>query len=477
MKRVLRYFQDLPISRKIRQAIFWTNVAALVLCSAGIIVYELTVTRRLAQQYLDTLAQIVAANASNALATGDASAAEQILFILYDQPQIVSARIFDSDGKPFATYLRPGVREETVPDTAGAPGLSTGSRRIRDFRSIEVDNRTIGTIYLESDMRRVFQRIRNYLSILAGIIVLLMPVVLAIASFLQKIISDPIRELDDIAHQIAVNKKYSVRARVKSEDEIGRLTHTFNQMLGSIEERDRKLVEQADELRRSNKELEQFAYVSSHDLQEPLRKITTYSQLVETKHKGRLDAETDRFLDNIVTSTSRMRLLISNLLTYSRVTRQDLTFQKIDLNQVIKEVLSDMEAAIAEKKADISVEKLPVVRGNAVQMRQLFQNLIGNALKFSAEKPPVVRVSCRPFGDHHVFSVRDNGIGIDVRYAERVFQVFQRLHPRDVYPGTGIGLAICKKIVEQNDGRIWVESEPGNGSTFYFTWPMSLQFV
>jgi light-regulated signal transduction histidine kinase (bacteriophytochrome) len=300
---------------------------------------------------------------------------------------------------------------------------------------------------------------------------LLVPLVFFISDQLRRIIATPIERLATVAHTVATKKDYSVRADAHGPDEIGRLTATFNEMLGTIEERNRALVQQAEDLARSNQELEQFAYVSSHDLQEPLRKITTYAQLLEEKYRDNLEPETKKFIENIGVSVARMRNLINALLTYSRLDKSDQKSEPIDLNQIVREVMSDMESVIAEKKVTIVRDPLPTVQWNAFHAQQIFQNLLGNAVKFQGAEPPLVLISCVTQEQEWLLSVRDNGIGIDKQYSDQIFKVFQRLHPRHVYPGTGIGLAICKKIVEQRKGRIWVESETGKGSTFYFTLP------
>jgi light-regulated signal transduction histidine kinase (bacteriophytochrome) len=298
------------------------------------------------------------------------------------------------------------------------------------------------------------------------------PFVYLLSERLRQIIVTPLEDLSRLAHEVAAEKSYSFRAKVVGNDEVGRLSATFNEMLDTIEERDQTLMKQADALWRSNKELEQFAYISSHDLQEPLRKITTYSQMIEDKFKDDADPETKKFVENISASVARMRNLISALLAYSRLDREERKLEKVDLAQILKDVLNDLEAAISEKKASVVFDALPVVNWNPVQAHQLFQNLIGNALKFISTESPAVYISCSPRDADWLFGVRDNGIGIDKKYVEQIFKVFQRLHPRHVYPGTGIGLAICKKIVEQRGGKIWVESEPGKGSVFYFTLPL-----
>ncbi len=223
------------------------------------------------------------------------------------------------------------------------------------------------------------------------------------------------------------------------------------------------------ELRRSNRELEQFAYVASHDLQEPLRMIGSYVQLLARRYRGRLDAEADEFIDFAVEGAVRMQKLINDLLAFSRVGRQSEAFAPVDCNQILATVTQDLQESIAEVGATIHVEPLPRVQGDASQLTQVFQNLLANALKFHGPNPPQILISAKKQGGDWVFAVRDNGIGIDPQYFDKVFIIFQRLHGKRDYPGTGIGLALTKKIIEHHSGRIWIESIPGQGTTFFFT--------
>jgi PAS domain S-box-containing protein len=223
------------------------------------------------------------------------------------------------------------------------------------------------------------------------------------------------------------------------------------------------------ELERSNKELEQFAYVASHDLQEPLRMIASYVQLLARRYEGQLDADADDFIAYAVGGASRMQKMINDLLTYSRVGTRGKPFQTTDCQAVLDQVLANLKVAVEESSAVVTYDPLPMVIADESQMAQLFQNLIDNAIKFHDEASPRVHISAKQKEKDWVFSVRDNGIGIDPQYYQRIFMLFQSLHNREEYSGTGMGLAICKRIVERHGGRIWVESELGKGSTFYFT--------
>jgi light-regulated signal transduction histidine kinase (bacteriophytochrome) len=240
---------------------------------------------------------------------------------------------------------------------------------------------------------------------------------------------------------------------------------------------ERKQAEEAlqrtmQDLKRSNAELEQFAYVASHDLQEPLRMVASFTQLLARRYQGRLDADADEFIGYAVDGANRMQRLISDLLAYSRVGTRGQPFEPVDGEAVFDQVMAGLQLAIEEQGASVTHDPLPTVVADGSQLAQLIHNLVSNAIKCHGEEPPRVHVSAALEGKEWVFSVRDNGIGIDPHYFDRIFVIFQRLHGRQEYPGTGMGLAICKRIAQRHGGRIWVESQPGQGSTFYFTIPM-----
>ena len=240
-------------------------------------------------------------------------------------------------------------------------------------------------------------------------------------------------------------------------------------LISLIDITERKIME--DALVKSNQELEQFAYISSHDLQEPLRKIKSYAELLEFKYKENLDEKATKYLNIITSGTERMQKLIDDLLSYSRVTTKANDFEPVSLNEIVNETKEILEFQIKEHNAIINFNKLPIVKGDPRQLVQVMQNLISNAIKFKGESSPVINISAKEKNNFWLIKVEDNGIGFDSIYAERIFIIFQRLHARNEYAGTGIGLSICKKIVERHGGKIWAKSEPGKGAVFYIKLP------
>jgi light-regulated signal transduction histidine kinase (bacteriophytochrome) len=232
-----------------------------------------------------------------------------------------------------------------------------------------------------------------------------------------------------------------------------------------------ELEKSIGELARSNSDLQQFAYVASHDLQEPLRMVASYTQLLAKRYKGKLDEDADEFIAYAVNGANRMQALIQDLLAFSRVDTKGQVFEPTPVETLLGYALANLKGVIEESGAVVTHDPLPTVMGDDRQLLHLLQNLLSNAIKFKATEPPRVHLSAERRGREWVFSVRDNGIGIDPQYADRIFVIFQRLHTNAEYPGTGIGLSICKKIVERHGGRIWMESQLGQGATFYFTLP------
>lgn len=308
---------------------------------------------------------------------------------------------------------------------------------------------------------------------------------------ISRSITSPLSSITNVASSISAGDlDASALAGITSRrDEIGILASAFTLMTGRLKEtleglrrsqeeleervlaRTRELNESNEQLARSNNELQQFAYVASHDLQEPLRMVISYMQLLEKRYMDKLDADAREFIGFAVDGAMRMRVLIDDLLAYSRIATRGQTFQPTDSEKALKAAIGNLQIAIQDSGAQITHDPLPTVMADATQLAQLFQNLISNAIKFRRAEAPEVHIHAEPKGNFWCFSVQDNGVGIEPQYFDRIFVVFQRLQSRSAAPGTGIGLAICKKIVERHGGTIWVESELGKGTTFYFTIP------
>jgi signal transduction histidine kinase len=502
----MRSFHDLSIREKLIWMTVLSSGLALLLACAAFLAHERITFRSAMVQRLSILAEVLGYNATSAILFNDAESATSTLAALRANPHVRSAGVYDREGRLFASYRRAG--EEATSRQPEPPAEPANAERYDEGRlflqrQIASDGKPIGRIFLESDLGELNERVRRYAGIASLVFLASSLVALVTSSRLQGAISGPILHLAQVAKSVSAEKNYSVRAVSSSEDELGLLVRSFNEMLAQIQERDvaleraraeleqrveertrdlqqeigeRRQAEQAlerqtEELARSNADLEQFAYVASHDLQEPLRMVGSYTQLLARRYQGKIDADADEFIHFAVDGVTRMQRLINDLLAYSRVGTHGNAFEPMDCEGILEKVLANLQTTIDGSAASVTHGALPTIVADASQMLQLFQNLIGNAIKFHSEGSPHVHVAAEPRGGDWLFSVSDNGIGIEPKYRDRIFVIFQRLHSRSEYPGTGIGLAICKKIVERHSGRIWVESEAGKGSTFHFTIP------
>jgi signal transduction histidine kinase len=345
----------------------------------------------------------------------------------------------------------------------------TGRHRIdnirRSFRSLFLQERAVAR-----NRERAAER-RSERAIAAGFGGLGLLVILAIgaALYFRRAIVKPVLVVADASRKLAAGDM-SARAPIVRDDELGDLAGAFNSMADSLEASQEELAERSRELERSNRELEQFASVTSHDLQAPLATISMYAQLLDQRHSQELNGGR-QLVDGITAATVKARALIRDLLEYSRAGRGEILHVPVETAEVVQEALEMLAGPIQQAHADVTVAELPAILGDARKLRQVFLNLISNAIKF-AEDIPVVRVSAEVQGATAIFAIADNGIGMDPAKADRIFQPFQRLHGEEAYPGSGIGLAVCERIVEQHGGRIWVQSAPGEGSTFRFTLPV-----
>jgi signal transduction histidine kinase len=366
----------------------------------------------------------------------------------------------------------------------GMPLLGLARDDIVTARSVIVGGRgKVRIDAIRSDFARLFEQERavaaarehraegrSSLAIGAGIggFGLLLILALGFALFLRRFVVRPVKEVAGASGQLA-HGDLSVRVPAHTDDELGDLARAFNQMADSLETGRAELEDRTRELERSNEELARFGSVVSHDLQAPLATVSMYAQLLERRHADLL-GDDRRIVDGICAATAHARELIRDLLEYSKAGRGELRSEAVDTNALVSEVLELLAAPIEEKAALVTCDDLPVLRADPGTLRQVFQNLIGNAIKFSDDRPEV-RVSAGFDDGFWCFSVTDNGIGMDPNEASEIFEPFHRLHGDGHYPGTGIGLAVCERIVEHHGGRIWAESAPGRGSTFKFTLP------
>ena len=299
--------------------------------------------------------------------------------------------------------------------------------------------------------------------------------------FAERLLADALRSAEDaLAQQIGTGIELTGRRKNGSHFPIEIMLSPLESAEGILvtaairditkrKKAEAHLLQKVEELNRSNEELEQFAYIASHDLQEPLRMVASYTQLLSKRYKGRLDSDADEFISFAVDGASRMQRLINDLLAYSRVGTKAMDLLDTSSEEALQQALINLRGAVAESGAIVTQDPLPTVLADEMQLIHLFQNLLGNAIKYQNPGIPRVHVSaCRNGENKWIFSIKDNGLGIDPQYFEKIFGMFQRLHKREEFAGTGVGLAICKKIVERHGGNISVESQPGHGSTFRF---------
>ena len=477
--------RDYSITKKLTWMNMLVSGAALLLACAAFVVYELTTFRAAMLRNLSTQAQIVGANSVSALLFHDPQAAENTLSALRAAPAILFGGVYAKDGRPLAMYWRdrggPALPLPAIPAGQMETHWFTDQELIL-VRSILFQDKLTGMVYIRSDLREMTNRLTRYASIVAGVFLVSLFAALLVSSIFRRIAAQPIVRLAEIARIVSREKKYSVRAPATgNRDEIAVLIDAFNEMLAQIQARDgaletarveleERVQQRTAELEAMNKELEAFTYSVAHDLRAPLRHIQGFSDALVEDYGPRLDAAGKGILQEIADSTQFMGRLIGDLLALAHVGRQEPQLQLAGLHSLAQEVLRDLKHETDGRNIEWRVGGLPFVDCDPGLMKQVFYNLLSNAAKYTRPRnPAIIEIGCTSVNGRGAIFVRDNGVGFNMKYSDKLFGVFQRLHRREDFEGTGVGLATVQRIIHKHGGQIWAEAEIEKGATFFFT--------
>jgi len=509
------FLRGLSLKRKLIAVIMLTCVSSLTLVGLVFGAWEWTTLRHTLIRDLSTHAEILADNCKAAITFHDPADASGVLRTIGEIPSILVACIYTNDGELFAAYTRKGMAVILPRPEGEGRNHRFGPGFLVVTRPVLLEGERIGTVCVRASLDPTYLRLKRGLLVIACILLLSSLAAYLISARLQRIISAPILRLADVARLVSEKKEYTVRAESSGNDEVGLLIEAFNEMLGQIQQRDGALVEANEQLearvrartaelvttnerltkeitarrqteqalaganeqladtvqnlRRSNKELQDFAYVTAHDLKAPLRGIGTLADWIASDYADQFDDQGRQQLDLLKGRVTRMTQLINGILHYSEIGRVASRPEVVDLGRLVAETI-----AVLAPPAHIQVVvrgPLPTLVGEKLRLGQVFHNLIDNAIRYLDKPQGRIEVRGLDRGDVWEFAVTDNGPGIEEKYFGKIFQMFQTLVPRDQCESTGIGLPIVKKIVELFGGRIWVESQPGAGSTFFFTLP------
>jgi signal transduction histidine kinase len=502
----VRAFRDLSIRYKLTLLLLGVVAVVLLAVSAANIINVIQFTGSTLAAKYSTLAKIVAAESGAALSIADVDprGAQQIVSDLAIEPSIRFAALLDTAGKEVVRYPADAPNLQP-PKTLGAAYTRDGFLDVAEQVKLN-DGTVIGRIFIRADTQEL--RIRILRNIVISVAVFLIALVLALllSIVLQRFISQPILQLAHLTQRVSTEHDYSLRAEKRGNDELGALCDGFNSMLTEIRRRDAELeqhrarlevaVEQRtkvlqarteeltnsnvelarsrEALQTANKELEAFSYSISHDLRAPLRAIDGFSRILLDEYAAALPADAQEYLRDVRSSTQQMGYLVDDLLTFSRLSRQPIKQQPVASGRIVSQCLEELHNERDGRRVEILVGELPACSGDAGLLKQVWVNLLSNALKYTGRREAaVIEVGSRN-GDESgqtTYFVKDNGVGFDMRYVHKLFGVFQRLHRAEDYAGTGVGLAIVQRIVHRHGGRVWAESQPDLGATFYFTLP------
>ncbi len=472
------------LAKKLTRMNLLVSGAALLTACAAFVAYDLATFRDSLVHDLSVEAQMIGSNSVAALEFDDPRSAEKTLSALRASPNIVSAGIYGPDGRLFAGYSRDG---SAAPPAAAALGNQTEAHLFRAkevllTHSIVFGGKNAGTVRIRSDLESLYTRLRRFGFIVVAVLGLSLASAFLASSVFGKSTAKPIVRLAEIARVVSRDKNYSLRASAaNTRDELDTLIGAFNEMLVQIQERDAALKKARDgleqqveqrtaQLTAANQELAAFSYSVSHDLRAPLRHIAGFSAILIEDYGAQLVPAAQSYLTRIQDATDNMAELIDDLLNLARIGRQDMRRNSTDLNALVEGTIKDLETEQAGRQIDWRVKSLPILDCDPGLIKVVFANLLSNAVKYTrGREPAVIEVGTGSRDGVSTIYVRDNGVGFDPKYADKLFGVFQRLHRKEEFEGTGIGLATVQRIVRRHGGTIWAEAEFGKGAAFYFT--------
>lgn len=505
---VMSLMQNMAIRQKLIGITMLTCVVSLLLARTAFIVWEWRSLRAYTARNLSIQADMIAESCKASVAFEDSEDTMRILKAIHVESSILFAGIYSKDGKEFVSYYGKDTGLSIQPSHLKTDGYSFADGYLTVFKSILLDGELIGTVCMRSDLTPIREILMRSIRITAAVLLAAILIAYLVSSRLQKVISEPILNLADVAKKVSEAEDYSGRAVKRSNDEVGLLIDAFNKMLEQIQKRDWELVQAKNQLetrirrrtselsfanarlegeikirkeiqakqyqilatlQSANKDLSDFAYIVSHDLKAPLRGIKTLAEWIKADYADKIDEQGREQMDLLSNRVDRMHNLIEGILQYSRVGRVKEDSAVVDLNEAVAEVID-----LIAPPANISIttdNELPTITCEPTRIRQVFQNLLSNAVKYMDKPQGQITVGCVEEDLCWRFSVADNGPGIEEKYFDKIFQMFQTLRPRDEFESTGVGLTVVKKIVEMYGGKTWVESVPGEGSTFLFTLP------
>ena len=486
--------QKTSIKEKLNIITLWITGAAFASAFITLVIFNKAMIQKELAWNLTILSKVMATNVDSSLVFLDKVSAHEILSSLSSNPSIVMGCLYDKEGNAFAAYLLKAVDNLSCSPNMDKSNSVTGTSYISHIQPVVLDSETVGFLEILIELKLFDFQVQKFALVTFIIFLCTLLIVFLLSKRLNKIIIFPIFSLLNLIKKVSNRKNYSLRAEKFDNDEIGDLIDEFNIMLSQIEKHEKDLEFQikertqaeeesskakeklqiySAELERSNDALRDFASIASHDLQEPIRTISMFGDRLND-YAEVLDERGQDYLKRMIGASERMNILILDFLEFTRVTSAGMKFETVDLNQIISEVFSDLEILIDQTEGKVEMKgALPILPADKLQMRQLFQNLIGNSLKFHKEgEPPLIQISSllTPKGNWEI-KLRDNGIGFDIKYLNRILKPFQRLHTREKFKGSGMGLAICQKIILRHGGTLTAISSHEQGSTFIIVLP------